>query len=144
MHDISWGTKGDVQSTVSSEHMNVALGPDSQTALVDFPINQTDINETYKLFAQELSRIKSEKVKAAISQEDYFRAFRTRLLLFWIISNAVLIAFFTMPNMGIISMDPRAFNPFLTFILWSVSILSAIRFTGCVMYLISRRNVVFV
>lgn len=145
IHDVSWGTKGDNQIQSAPATVVVQEKNGIQTATVDLPTNQSDIDTNYNLFADAIIVTQAEKEaekrkrKQPQSQEDYFRAFRTRVVLFWILSNAILIGLLTTPEsavlVGVNLDDPLAFNPFLTFILWSVAALSTIRFIGSVLYI---------
>jgi hypothetical protein len=72
---------------------------------------------------------------------DFFKAFRTNVLLLWIVSNYILIVIFTndivvkalVQNQGNTN---TAINPYFTFLLWSVASLSFIRFVFSVVYMI--------
>ncbi|KAH6581131.1 hypothetical protein BASA61_009202 [Batrachochytrium salamandrivorans] len=148
LHDVSWGTKGDNKPTepAAAVHAQKTESGD-QVVTVDLPVNQTDIDAHYNLFLKELRpnpgvdvALKRElRKRNGMDQEDYFRAFRTQVVLFWLLSNVVLVAVFTTSQialqLGVDSSNPKAFNPFLTTILWSVAGLSMIRFIGSMTYI---------
>ncbi|KAI8150386.1 chitin synthase 1 [Fennellomyces sp. T-0311] len=143
IHDVSWGTKGD--NKINTDLGVVKASKDDSgdhTAEIDMPTEQKDMNEAYEAACIELQR-KPEAVEqhrdAQTKQEDYYRSFRTRLILSWIISNLILIIAITSAQtfawMG--DFDTRS-TIYLGFILWSVAGLSVIRFCGATLYLIFR------
>ena len=76
-------------------------------------------------------------------KEDYIKSFRTHLVLFWVLSNGSLIAVLTSSrfNDWAQRFNPEkesGFNPYLIFVFWSVTVLSFIRFSGCILYLVFR------
>lgn len=138
-HDVSWGTKGD--NTVATDLGVVKAKKDESGNLeveVEVPVEEKDINSMYHDAEIELSK-KFEPEKqhrdAKTKQEDYYRSFRTRLVLCWIISNLALVVAIT--NTTVITVGDRS-AAYLGFILWSVAGLSAIRFCGSTLYLIFR------
>ncbi|TPX64675.1 chitin synthase [Spizellomyces sp. 'palustris'] len=150
LHDVSWGTKGD-NSPVDVAPVVVKKDDKSgaKTATVDLPVNQKDIDESYEAFLRALpppikvakaSDNRSDKLK----QEDYFRTFRTRVVLLWIFCNVLLVAVLTTPSvaekLGVFvgSNSIGRGNSYLTFILWSVAVLSLVRFVGSMVYLCTQ------
>lgn len=112
-----------------------------------------DINVNYEKFIRNLAEPRSVEKQhrdAKTKTEDYFKNFRTRVVLMWVFSNALLIILLSDPALLQIirrpflvsgaSADgsPPPGNPFLQFIFWSVAGLSAIRFMGSMTYLILR------
>ncbi|KAI7865034.1 chitin synthase 1 [Spinellus fusiger] len=142
-HDVSWGTKGD--NSVATDlgvvkHKKDGAG--DTTVEVEVPTEQKDINEAYEEACIELTKHVEPEIShrdAKTKQEDYYRAFRTRLVLSWIISNLVLVVLITSSNiLGSLGNFEVRSTAYLGFILWSVAGLSAIRFCGSCMYLIFR------
>ncbi|KAI7905099.1 chitin synthase 1 [Cokeromyces recurvatus] len=143
-HDVSWGTKGD--NTIATDLGVVKHKKDAETGEsmveVEVPTEQKDLNELYEEACLDLSKeVIPEKQHrdSKTKQEDYYRAFRTRLVLSWIITNLILVVIIsnttTFNWMG--SFQTRS-TDYLGFILWSVAGLAAIRFTGSTLYLILR------
>ena len=82
-------------------------------------------------------------------QDDYYRGFRTRLVLTWIGCNAILVAFVTsgsfqslLPNSEQKQLPEDYANAIGTaytgFILWMVAAMAAFRFIGSLLYLVLR------
>jgi chitin synthase len=143
-HDVSWGTKGD--NTVATDLGVVKPKKDSETGEhtveVELPTEEKDLNELYE---EACSDLKTEFVPvkqhrdAKTKQEDYYRAFRTRLVLSWIISNLILVVIITsVTTFEALGTFQARSTVYLGFILWSVAALAAIRFVGSTLYLILR------
>lgn len=143
IHDVSWGTKGD--SKVNTDLGVVKHNKDEageHTAEVELPTEEKDLNAAYEEACMELQRkpeAHEEHRDAQTKQEDYYRSFRTRLVLFWIISNLILIVAITS------AADYKWFGDYQTrstiylgVILWCVAGLSLIRFCGATLYLIFK------
>ena len=145
LHDVSWGTKGD-NSAASLGGVKVVKGKDGkETVEVEVPEDHSDVNANYETFIKHLRQPRPNEKQsrdAKTKQEDYFRAFRTRVVLFWIFSNALLIIMLTTDTitsqlfqfLGITINN--GFNPYLKFIFYSVLGLSSVRFIGSITYLI--------
>jgi chitin synthase len=140
------GTKG---SDEKAEEVPVVVSLENgiSSAIVDLPVNQHEIDQHYTNFLTALSTPKNigkKRQVSNVSQEDYFRLFRTRVVLFWIVSNAVLIGCMTVDQVSIHlgfvqDHDGNNINPFLVFIFWSVAFLSVFRLAGSLIYIISRK-----
>jgi chitin synthase len=92
VHDVSWGTKGD--NKVSTDLGTVtAAGKNKNEVEVVVPTEQKDINAAYEDALHVLSEKppKAEQHRdASTKQEDYYRNFRTNVLLAWTLSNGLL------------------------------------------------------
>jgi chitin synthase len=150
LHDVSWGTKGDNKIAEPVNPVFVKKENGVETATVDFPVNQSDIDQNYDIFSttmkpKDIHEPPTERVKMPhTNQEDYFKTFRTQVLLLWIISNSSLVAILTTPELaskiGIDLGNYRSFNPYLTLILWTTALLAYFRFFGSLLYIITQRN----
>ncbi|KAJ3276121.1 Chitin synthase, class 2 [Terramyces sp. JEL0728] len=141
LHDVSWGTKGD---NAPAESAQIHVSKDEKgrvSAKVGIP-QQGEIDYNFTTFLDELKRPEEKTKGSKRSQDDYFKSFRTKLVLIWMVSNILLIAFFTTPEIeklvGIDVSNVNVFNPFLTFYLWAIAGLSLFRFIGSVQYKIGR------
>ncbi|KAF7727457.1 hypothetical protein EC973_007526 [Apophysomyces ossiformis] len=91
-HDVSWGTK-DI-SAVSLDLGVVEVKQDRTIAEVDM-FEKKDVHLLYEKACTNLrNKVEEKPVErdAKTKQEDYYRAFRTRLVVCWIISNLILVA----------------------------------------------------
>ncbi|KAF8984145.1 Chitin synthase, class 1 [Entomortierella lignicola] len=135
IHDISWGTKGDTEVATD---LGVAKKTAEGGVEVSVPTDSHDINNAYDEAVSTLS-VKPEEFKkhrdAKTKQEDYYREIRTRVLLTWIMSNALLVAVITS---GIFGDLRKTSTVYLGIVLWSVAGLALFRFFGSVTYMILR------
>ncbi|KAF9103772.1 Chitin synthase, class 1 [Mortierella sp. AM989] len=135
IHDISWGTKGD---TSVATDLGVAKKTSEGGVEVSVPTDTHDINNAYDEAVSSLS-IKTVEVKKhrdpKTKQEDYYREIRTRVLLAWIMSNALLVALITSTVFGDFK---KTSTIYLGIVLWSVAGLALFRFFGSVAYMILR------
>lgn len=141
LHDVSWGTKGD-NTMVESAQIHVSKDEKGRvSAKVGIP-KQDEIDYNFSTFLDELKRPEEKNKAPSRSQDDYFKSFRTKLVLIWMVSNVLLIAIFTTPEievlLGIDVNNVNIFNPFLTFYLWSIAGLSLFRFIGSIIYRFGR------
>ena len=150
-HDVSWGTKGD--NTMKTDLGVVKLGTDNK---VEVDIPSDDVDDEYDRLLKILAKPRPKKEESsdeATKQEDYYKSFRTRVVLVWLISNLALIIGILNSNSGFqgisvegsetktnlyieISMLPLCFADCL--VLWTVAAFAAFRFIGSVVYLTVR------
>ncbi|KAF8516437.1 glycosyltransferase family 2 protein [Hysterangium stoloniferum] len=141
VHDVSWGTKGDNTVNTDLGVVKTSAGKTNEVE-VSVPTEDRDINAAYEDAIHVLSTKppKAEKkVDAATQQEDYYRQFRTNVLLAWTLSNALLAA-------AILSATGDAstrganntVNGYMSFVLFSVAGLAFIRFCGSTAYMLIR------
>ncbi|KAI9206504.1 chitin synthase 1 [Polychytrium aggregatum] len=150
LHDISWGTKGD-NGPGGSSGPSVPLQVKGPDVTVEVPMpdeTPEEMDKNYARLMEDLNRPQERvaaKVDAKTKNEDYFRLYRTNVVLAWMLTNVVLVIIFTTPaitdlmvrsNRGA-SPVRRTMNPYLTFLFWSVTGLAAIRFLGSILYLLS-------
>ncbi|KAI9019485.1 chitin synthase 1 [Phycomyces nitens] len=136
-HDVSWGTKGD--STIAKDLGIVKVSDKKeQTVEVNLPAEQRDVNIEFEEALAELdAKVFIEKGPGSKSKEDYHRSFRTHLVLVWIASNALLVAFVTSTPFSTIYVESVG-TTYMSVILWINAGLSAFRFIGSIMYLVLR------
>ncbi|KAG6329461.1 hypothetical protein ID866_9628 [Astraeus odoratus] len=140
VHDVSWGTKGD--NKVSTDLGVVSVGKNKNEVEVAVPTAETDINAAYEDAIHVLSTKPpkaEQKVDASTKQEDYYKTFRTNVLLVWTLSNALLaavvVAATPSPESGQVS---ASVNGYMAFILFSVVGLAFVRFIGSTTYMLVR------
>ncbi|KAI8366696.1 chitin synthase 1 [Radiomyces spectabilis] len=137
-HDVSWGTKN--INFVAIDLGIVETKKGQTTAEVAMP-EQKDMRLLYEEACSRLQQ-KPEKVKyhrdPRTKQEDYYRGFRTRLVVCWILSNIILaVIISTAQNRSWLGNFEQRTNGYMAFILWSVAGLAIFRFLGSLVYRIS-------
>ncbi|TMW60216.1 hypothetical protein Poli38472_000258 [Pythium oligandrum] len=113
LHDLSWGTKG------------------LETATGHGPAKAGAGGNLKEIVAQQ-KRVEAEKQRAAREKEDVdnsFRAFRSSLLLFWLVTNAAWIYAMT---------DYVSSSCYLQGLSYVVAVFNIIRFVGATVFLIFR------
>ncbi|KAI8384377.1 glycosyltransferase family 2 protein [Radiomyces spectabilis] len=149
-HDVSWGTKG-------SDSINLDLGIASKAVMTEKGVKAVEVelddeveavNDQYE---SAINRLHTKRPSTRESrppntkQDDYYRSFRTRLVLTWIGCNALLVAFITSGSFQTLlpeSMQTRTGDQYRNdvgmaytgFILWLVAGTAAFRFVGSVTY----------
>jgi len=81
----------------------VKVGSDNKVE-VDVPSKDEDIDHEYDRVLKILAKPRQEekqKRDASTKQEDYYKSFRTRVVLFWLITNLALIVGILNSNVGI-------------------------------------------
>ncbi|KAG0088311.1 Chitin synthase, class 1, partial [Podila epicladia] len=102
-----------------------------------------DINESYMLALNSLatktaSEGEGQKRDAKTKQEDYYKAFRTRLVVIWCATNGLLVSIVTYSGSNLTGTYEERSEAYLAFVLWSVAFLAAFRFVGSVAYIFLR------
>ena len=146
--DVSWGTKGDNAAAALGGVTAVKSKDGQDTVEVEMITELKDINNNYEKFIRNLAEARpSDKSKrdAKTKMEDYFKNFRTRIVLMWLFSNGLVVVSLSNPAIltaisqpFLISPNGSSNNAFLSFIFWSVAGLSLVRFIGSTTYLILR------
>ncbi|KAI8901033.1 chitin synthase-domain-containing protein [Globomyces pollinis-pini] len=150
LHDVSWGTKGD-NAAASLGGVTAVKGKDGkETVEVEMITEKSDIDKNYEKFISSLSQprpLEKSSRDAQTKMEDYFKSFRTRVVLSWVFSNGLVVIAMTSQQVRDAIQKPfllsgttaeTAGNPFLSFIFYSVLALSTVRFIGSTLYLILR------
>ncbi|KAI5121342.1 hypothetical protein M0805_000650 [Coniferiporia weirii] len=140
VHDITWGTKGD--NKISTDLGVVKTDAKSNAVEVDAPTDNADIDAAYEAALTVLhTKFVPEPPKQDLEQEnkDYYQNFRTRVLLFWTLSNGLLAAIVVSAT-GTAAQDgaSKTVSGYMAFVLFSVAGLAFIRFCGSTTYLLIR------
>jgi chitin synthase len=142
-HDVTWGTKGDDKP---AKLASVTTKPGGKVD-VALPTDDGDLNHQYenemKAFAQKPPK-EVKKVSESEKQEDYYKGFRSSVVLLWMFCNfglcAVVLSTAGLERLSVdkdTQSDQRA-TIYLQVILYSVAGLAAFRFVGAVWFLIVR------
>lgn len=140
-HDITWGTKGDDKAEKLS---SVTLKPGGKVD-VNIPTDDGDLNAQYEAEMRTFAvKAPEEKRVMAASevQEDYYKGFRSRVVLFWLMCNFGLVAV-VLSTAGLDRLDSKTTAAhksavYLAVVLWSVAGLSAFKFIGAMWFLVVR------
>ncbi len=139
-HDITWGTKGDDKA---EKLPSATLKPGGKVD-VNIPTDDGDLNAQYESEMRKIvNKAPPEKreMSASEKQEDYYKGFRSQVVLFWIICNFGLVAV-VLSTAGLervsTTNDTRKSTIYLAVVLWSVAGLSAFKFLGAMWFLIVR------
>lgn len=138
LHDVSWGTKGsdkvDALPSVSS-----SKAKDSAEVVVeDTAKRQEDVDAAFKeTVTRAVTKVVVKEVPEKPTLDDQNKTFRTRLVAFWMLSNAGLAVAIENIN-GLQSNDPAKDdkelhlkqNTYFAIILYSTFGLAAVRFAG--------------
>jgi chitin synthase len=103
LHDVSWGTKGDNAASALGGVTAKKDESGNQTVEVEMLTDLNDINMNYEKFIRNLAEERPANVKKRDNKtkmEDYFKNFRTRIVLLWVFTNALVILIMT--NEGIV------------------------------------------
>jgi hypothetical protein len=145
-HDITWGTKGD---TKPEKLPSVATNADGK-AEIEAPTDDADLNTQYEAeLAVFRNKWVEEKKEASPEdkQEDYYKGFRSSVVLFWMFCNlALVVGVLQSGGLEVTVKTPdeeaakkeRVANIYLAVVLWSVAGLSAFRFIGAMWFLVVR------
>jgi chitin synthase len=142
-HDITWGTKGDDKA----EKLPSAKVKADGKVDVTIPTDDADLNQQYLAeIAAISSKAPKEKrvVTASEKQEDYYKGFRSAVVLIWMGCNIALVAVvLSTGGNSSISLDSTVdqnskANTYMAVVLWSVAGLSAFRFLGAMWFLVVR------
>lgn len=141
-HDITWGTKGDDKA----EKLGSATVKPGGKVDVNIPTDEGDLNAQYQAEIASY-RIKAPPEKRTFSpeekQEDYYKGFRSAVVLVWMICNFGLCATVLSTaglervKIGNSSATDKA-TIYMAVVLWSVAGLSLFRFIGAMWFLVVR------
>ena len=140
-HDITWGTKGDDKA---EKLPSATLKPGGKVD-VNIPQDDGDLNDQYDAEMKVISAkaAKEQKVVgAAEKQEDYYKGFRSAVVLVWMFSNLALAAVvLTTAGLDRVTVENSTTDRaaiYMGVVLWSVAGLSLFRFCGAMWFLVVR------
>ena len=142
-HDITWGTKGDDKAEKLP-----SVNEKGGKVEVSIPQDDGDLNDQYdaemKIIAVKATKV-DKPVSASEKQEDYYKGFRSAVVLIWMFSNlalsAVVLSTAGTGGSYVGVSDPNATaraTIYMAVVLWSVAALSFFRFIGAMWFLVIR------
>jgi len=147
LHDVSWGTKGSDKAealpSVSSSKSKDADAP----VVEDTHRIQEDVDAAFKeTVTRAVTKIEVKEVVEKPTMDDQNKTFRTRLVAFWMLTNAGLAV--AIENINGLDTPSDAVqdaaelrtkqNIYFAVILYSTFGLAAVRFIGCLWYWFKR------
>jgi chitin synthase len=142
-HDITWGTKGDDKA---EKLPSATLKPGGKVD-VNIPSDDADLNTQYENEIRALSVKAPKEVKVASpseKQEDYYKGFRSAVVLVWMFCNFALAAVvLSTGGLDRVSVkgkesETQRSTIYMAVVLWSVAGLSLFRFIGAMWFLVVR------
>jgi chitin synthase len=140
-HDITWGTKGDDKA---EKLPSATLKPGGKVD-VNIPTDDGDLNAQYEAEMRKIvSKAPPEKreMSASEKQEDYYKGFRSSVVIFWLVCNfglcAVVLSTAGLERVSTTAGSNKKSTIYLAVVLWSVAGLSAFKFIGAMWFLIVR------
>ncbi|KAJ2992112.1 Chitin synthase, class 1 [Globomyces sp. JEL0801] len=147
LHDVTWGTKGATTAEPIAA-VKKTVGSDGEVMYEFEAVEPENLDNVWLAKKQQMlneyhNPPKSDNKRSASDKRtDATKTFRTKIVLFWIICNTLLILIFTNEYvLGLITAPPKsekdiAINPYLAFLLWSVAALGAVRFVGSCIFMV--------
>ncbi|KXS14698.1 glycosyltransferase family 2 protein [Gonapodya prolifera JEL478] len=145
-HDISWGTKGADKDDHGLGSAKKQEGGKAQEVTLEVPDEnkKEEANKSYDKFYADMVRpaepTPDEKAKKAASvakekAEDAKKRFRTLLVLFWMITNLLLI----IPLTSVSVIASGSGGQYLAFLFFSTTFFALVRAIGSMSYLITQQ-----
>lgn len=144
-HDITWGTKGD-DKPEKLPSANIKPGGKVD---VNIPQDDGDLNAQYEAELAKFATKPPKEVKVvseAEKQEDYYKGFRSAVVLVWVFCNfalgAVVLSTAGLENFNsdknVTETENERANIYMSVVLWSVAGLSLFKFLGAMWFLVVR------
>ncbi|KAI0824731.1 glycosyltransferase family 2 protein [Trametes gibbosa] len=147
LHDVSWGTKGSDKAEALPSVSSKKTKDEDAGVVVDTARAKEDLDAAFKdTVTRALTKIETKEVIEKPTMDDENKTFRTRLVSFWMLSNAALAVAIENLN-GLPSNNEAADeqrlvlrqNTYFAVILYSTFGLALVKFAGCLFYWF-RRN----
>jgi chitin synthase len=140
-HDITWGTKGDDKA----EKLPSAMLKPGGKVDVSIPTDDGDLNAQYEAEMRKIvmkAPPEKREFSASEKQEDYYKGFRSRVVIWWLVCNfglvAVVLSTAGLERITASTNDSTKSTVYLAVVLWSVAGLSLFKFIGAMWFLIVR------
>jgi chitin synthase len=138
LHDVSWGTKGSDKAEALPS-ISSSKGKNEEAAVVqDTARVQEDLDAAFtETVNRAVAKLVVKEAPEKPSMDDQNKTFRTRLVVFWMLTNAGLAV--AIENINGLSTNNETLdeanlrhkqNLYFAFILYSTFLLAAVRFTG--------------
>lgn len=94
----------------------------------------TRVSDSKSKAAAKVAKKQQDDIKTM--QSDYYRTFRTRILLFWIVANGALVIAISSDQLAPFLVLKDGSNLYVTIVVWTVTIGATGRFLGSLVYLL--------
>jgi chitin synthase len=139
-HDITWGTKGDDKA---EKLPSATLKPGGKVD-VNIPTDDGDLNAQYEAEMRKIAvkaPVEQRVISPSEKQEDYYKGFRSTVVLLWLVCNfglcAVVLSTAGLDRISTTTGEEKS-AIYLAVVLWSVAGLSAFKFIGAMWFLVVR------
>jgi chitin synthase len=112
---------------------------------VSIPTDDGDLNAQYEAEMRKIvmkAPPEKREFSASEKQEDYYKGFRSRVVIFWLVCNfglvAVVLSTAGLERITASTNDSTKSTVYLAVVLWSVAGLSLFKFIGAMWFLIVR------
>jgi len=138
LHDVSWGTKGSDKAEALPSVSSSKGKTEESPVVQDTEHMQEDLDAVFReTVTRAVTQLQVVEVWEKPSMDDQNRSFRTRLVVFWVLTNAGLAVAIENIN-GLQSSNEsedeqdlrKKQNFYFAFILFAISGISAVRFLG--------------
>ncbi|ESK97608.1 chitin synthase [Moniliophthora roreri MCA 2997] len=146
LHDVSWGTKGSDKAEALPS-VSSSKAKDADVAVVEDTTKvQEDVDAAFKeTVTRAVTKIQTKEEIEKPTMDDQNKTFRTRLVAFWMLSNATLAVAIANLNglpSGNATQDEKDLadkqSTYFNIILYSTFGLAFVRFIGCLWYFFKR------
>ena len=138
-HDVSWGTKGSDKAAALPSAVTKKTADGKSTTIEEVDKPQADVDSQFESTVKRaLAPYVPPKEDTNKTLEDSYKSFRTRLVVAWIFSNALLVVAITSDSaqkFGFTSSGTGRTSHFFYALLITTAALSLIRFAGALVFL---------
>ncbi|PYH90310.1 chitin synthase [Aspergillus ellipticus CBS 707.79] len=138
-HDVSWGTKGSDKSDALPSAQTKTQGKEQEHYIEEVDKSQADIDSQFETIVKRaLEPFVEEEEDESRSLDDSYKSFRTKLVLLWTFSNALLAVCITsegVDKIGFTNTSTTRTSNYFRAILWATAGLSFFRFLGALYFL---------
>ncbi|PVU89450.1 hypothetical protein BB559_005093 [Furculomyces boomerangus] len=142
IHDISWGTKENEEKNGLCNGLREGFSNELEVLGMRRGSNNAERN--FIKFRENLKRIKSgdtNEVKFQTKKDDQNRLLRTNIVLAWVFSNFIvaisLSSVWYIKYLEYLDLE-MGFNPYLTFLFWSICGLTTMKFFFSILYVLNH------
>lgn len=139
-HDVSWGTKGSDKADVLPSATTKTADDGKSKVIEEADKPQADIDSAFEITVKRaLTPFKAVVEEEKKTLDDSYKSFRTKLIITWIFSNALLAVVITSDNIDSFGFSKendsnKRTAKYFQALLWATAALSLVRFAGCVSF----------